>query len=265
MSVLHRATHSATALLVAAFGMTAVPAYAQDAPAAADRAATAAAPTAAAVQPVGEGMPPAGFYIGVSAGTQERAIGEDVNLGTAAEWERGFGASAVLGYRTPFAVRVEFESSLLDNNNVGFHFPPFPNGFREESTGHVALRSLMLNAYLDVPVGRFAPSLSRLQPYVGFGIGATESAINGVTSETLQAGIPGVFAPTVLDTTSRFTRSWQARVGLGVQVTNRFEVFGGYRHFETELLRFRTVQFPIVDVVGANIEEFEAGIRVFIF
>jgi opacity protein-like surface antigen len=208
---------------------------------------------------------PSGFVLSFSATTQSREIGEDVNLGTAAEWERGFGVSAMLGYRTPYGLRVEFESSVLDNNNVGFHFPPYPNGFREESSGHVTLRSYMFNVSYDVPLGQFAPSMSRVQPFAGFGLGATESRINGVTSATLQSGIPGVFAPTVLDTASRFTQSWQVRVGIGVRATERLEVFGAWRHFETDQLNFKTIQFPDVQVRGANIDGLEGGIRLFLF
>jgi opacity protein-like surface antigen len=205
-----------------------------------------------------------GFFLSATATTQNREIGEDINLGTAAEWDRGFGISALLGYRAPIGVRVEVEWSVLDNNNIGFFFPPYPNGPREESSGHITLRSFLVNGSYDVPLGRFAPNLSRVHPFVGFGIGASESRISGVTTATLQAGIPGLFGPTVLDTASRYTQSWQARVGVGFQATKNFEVFGAWRHFETDLLKFKTIQFPDVQVEGANIDGLEIGIRVFL-
>jgi opacity protein-like surface antigen len=225
--------------------------------------ATAGAPAPAAQPPSDNDEPRTGFYLGVSAGSQGRAIGVDINLGTAAEWSRGFGVSPLLGYRAPGGVRVEFEMSNLDNNNVGFFFPPYPNGPREESAGHVGLRSFMLNAAYDVPLGRFSPGLRRLSPFFAFGLGATESRINGVTSATLQAGIPGIFGPTVLDTASRFTQTWQTRLGSGFEVSDRVEVFGDWRYFKTGLLKFKTIQFPDVQVEGAKINEIEGGIRIF--
>jgi opacity protein-like surface antigen len=205
---------------------------------------------------------PSGFYVGMTGGVQSREIGVEINLVTAAEWSTGFGISPVFGYRAPAnAWRLELEWSTLDNNNVGFYFPPYPNGPREESAGHVTLRSLMANFYYDIHLtGRAA----RLKPYFGGGIGGTESRISGVTTATLSAGIPGVFPPTVLDTASRFTRSWQVRFGAGFQVTDRVEVFGGYRHFETDLLKFKTTQFPDMQTRGANVEQAEAGVRIFI-
>jgi opacity protein-like surface antigen len=202
-----------------------------------------------------------GFYVGVSSGVQSREIGVDTNLGTAAEWATGFGVSPAVGYSAPAnAWRVEFEMSTLDNNNIGFYFPPYPNGPREESAGHITLRSLMVNVYYDVAL---APRLRRVVPYIGAGLGPTESRISGVTTETLQAGIPGAFGPTVLDTASRFTLGWNVRLGAGFQVTRRVIVFGGYRHFQTDVLKFKTIQFPDVQVTGANIEEAEGGIRIF--
>jgi len=172
--------------------------------------------------------------------------------------------SGVFGYRTPVNVRIEFELSLLDNNNIGFYFPPYPNGPREQSAGHVSLTSFMVNGYYDVPLGQFAPGLRRVRPFIGVGIGPTVSRINGVTSQTLQAGIPGVFGPTVLDTASRFTQSWQTRLGATIEATDRLEVFGDWRHFETGQLNFKTIQFPDVQVTGANIDGFEGGIRVYL-
>jgi opacity protein-like surface antigen len=262
MPIRSRIAVMSAATVVAAVLLTAArPAGAQQtSPDAAPRASRAAAPQAsspAGSQPVGA----SGFYVGLASGVESRSIGVDINLGTAAEWSTGFGVSPAFGYSAPSnAWRVEFELSTLDNPNVGFYFPPYPNGPREQSAGHVTLRSLMLNLYYDVPL---APKLRRLQPYIGAGLGATESRIDGVTTKTLQAGIPGVFGPTVLDTASRYTRSWQIRLGAGFQLTDRVVVFGGYRHFETELLKFKTIQFPDVQVTGANIEEAEGGIRVF--
>jgi opacity protein-like surface antigen len=205
---------------------------------------------------------PSGFYVGLNGGVQGREIAEDINLGTAAEFARGFGISETIGYRFPVYVRAEFEFSMLDNNNSGFFFPVYPNGPREDSNGHITLRSYMANFYYDVPLRRGGPQLQKLSPFVGFGFGATESRINGVTTETLQEGIPGVFGPTVLDTASRFTSSWQFRLGASTRATSRLDVFAGWRHFETSQLNFKTIQFPDIQVKGANIDEFEWGIRI---
>jgi outer membrane protein with beta-barrel domain len=203
-----------------------------------------------------------GFYVGLSAGVQTRAIGVDVNLGTAAEWSKGFAVSPSIGFRFPGDVRAEFEFATLDNNNVGFFLPPYPNGPRENSAGHVTLSSLMTNVYYDMQLGSMSSRLSRVSALVGVGLGSTVSRIQGVTSATLQAGIPGIFGPTVLDTASRYTKTWQTRLGASVRVTNRADVFADWRHYKTGQLNFKTIQFPEVDVVGANIQEFEGGIRI---
>jgi len=200
------------------------------------------------------------FYIGLTGGTEHRAIGEDVNLGTAAEWGQGFLVSQNLGYRWDSGYRLEFEIGMQDNPNIGFYFPPYPNGGREESAGHVTLRSYMINSYYDFPVGK-----SKFHPFLGGGWGVTESRINGVTSKTLQSGIPGVFAATVLDTASRYTSAGQIRAGVDIQTSQRFGLFFNYKYYQSGQLNFKTVQFPDVQVRGAKINAFEGGIQVFLF
>jgi hypothetical protein len=203
-----------------------------------------------------------GFYGAISGGFQNRDIGKDIELGTAAEWSTGFGVSGLVGYRTRWNIRPEFEFSMLDNDNERFYLD-FANGVAELSNGHVTLNSFMCNVYYDMPLEHWMPSLYRLRPYFGIGIGTTESQIKGVTSETLQAGIPGVFDPTVLDETSRYNYSWQTRVGFTYLLCENSEFYTGWRHFETRTLEFKTEQFPDVIVTGANVDMWEMGIRIF--
>jgi opacity protein-like surface antigen len=199
-------------------------------------------------------------------------------LGTAAEFHTGFGVSGMLGHRFRNNLRTEFEFSFLDNNNKTFIV--FDNGvpiIEDPSSGHVSLRSFMANLYYDVPVENWFPALWRFRPYVGAGIGTTESRINGFTSPLLSGmlGDQG-FAPTVLDVASEFTYSWQVRVGVSYLLTNNAEFYAGWRHFETDDLQFNTIpprdvlpaqqefgQFGVIDVTGANIDMAEFGLRVF--
>jgi opacity protein-like surface antigen len=210
-----------------------------------------------------------GFYIGLSGGVQHRSTGIDLALNTAAEWKDGFGVSGMIGYRFPSNFRAEFETSLLDNDNIGF-FTDYANLVREPSSGHVTLRSFMTNLYYDMPLDALSPCLSRIRPYFGVGIGVTESTINGVTSPTLSTGTP-FFAPIVLDTASRYTYTWQARIGISYLMSDNAELFGGWRHFQTNDLRFNTPAFTgtptggfgLVQVTGANIDMLEVGLRIF--
>jgi opacity protein-like surface antigen len=219
-------------------------------------ASTAAKSSSPPPQPAGD---PLHFYIGLTGATQSRAIGEDINLGTAAEWGQGFGISESFGYRWNSGYRFEFEMGLLDNPNVGFWFPPYPNGGREESAGHVTLKSYMLNGYYNFALR------GRMKPFISGGWGVTESRINGVTSKTLQSGIPGVFAATVLDTASRYTKTGQVRVGIDIQASQRFGLTVHYKYFRTGQLNFKTVQFPDVQVKGAKINALEGGVHIFLF
>jgi hypothetical protein len=140
----YRTTQALAAALVA-LGVTAAAAQAQTAqpttPARADS--NAASSSASAAPAPGD---PLHFYIGLTGLTEHRAIGEDVNLGTAAEWGQGFGVSQNIGYRWNSGYKLEFEIGMQDNPNIGFYFPPYPNGGREESAGHVTLRSYIINS-----------------------------------------------------------------------------------------------------------------------
>jgi len=255
-------TSSRFAVALAILGLTAASAGAQTV----TPPTVALSPDAATASTSGSSAPAAStdslhFYLGLSGAIQHRAIGQDVNLGTAAQWGTGFGVSQLFGYRWDGGYRLEFEIGLLDNPNIKFWFPPYPNGPVEDSNGHVTLRTYMINGYYDFKFGS-----KKIKPFVGGGWGITESRINGVTSKTLQSGIPGIFGPTVLDTASRYTKSGQIRAGVDLKCKNdRFSVFFNYLYFQTAQLNFKTETFPDVQVRGAKINGFQGGLHIYLF
>jgi opacity protein-like surface antigen len=181
-----------------------------------------------------------GFYITGSGGWQAREKSTDIGLGTAAEFKDGFLLNGGVGYRFPFNIRAEVEAGYQNNKNkaflnessvlfaVGSNAPGLPIGSQDQSVGNVGLRSFMVNLYYDIPLG---PD-SKWKPYIGGGVGTYQSTINGFTSPTLSAN--GI----AISTSSRETFAWQLRAGLAYRVIERAELFGGYRYFHGDDLKF---------------------------
>jgi opacity protein-like surface antigen len=206
-----------------------------------------------------------GWYGSISGSpvmTRDTAI--DKNLGTAAQWKRGFAVFGAFGYRLPFNVRIEGEVGYQNNKNKAFVLST-ATGASELSTGNVGLRSFMANGYYDLPLN------PHFKPYFGAGIGVHQSCINGFTANTLLTGIPGVFPPTVLSICSFETRAWQIRTGVNFPVTKSVEFFTGFRFFGGNELKFNAVGFsqpvpngaptPGVDVTGVRTKHWELGVR----
>lgn len=146
------------------------------------------------------------------------------------EWDDGFGFAAALGAAGPTGGRAEIEAAFR-TNDVGKRCVP---GCAAAS-GSTESLSAMLNLLYDVPTG------VRLRPYFGIGAGVAL-----VTFDSPAFGADGddvVFA-------------YQFLGGLGIEVTERVALVGGYRYFATTDARISGLD---VDYRSHN---FEAGVRI---
>lgn len=199
--------------------------------------------------------PEAGWYVAVSGGLQNRADAEDVQ-GAATVFKRGFVLSGALGYRFGL-IRVEGESGLTNNPNER---EIVTGAFDEVGEGNISLRTYMMNAYVDLPLG------GSVRPYVGGGIGMFQSRVHGLTSATLLGGIPnpegGFFlSPTVVDTTSNFVRAYQFRVGAAFVLNDHADINAGYRFLGGDEFTIHSPTLGRLDVNGPRVHAIEIGVR----
>lgn len=147
------------------------------------------------------------FYVGASGGlallqNQGDAMG-------AVEYDAGLAFSTFLGWNEGPG-RLEFEYSRFNNevNSIG--------GVNATS-GNVDVSTIMMNGYLDLPI------TSRITGYIGGGLGVAQSQLN-----SLQVGGNEGQA------TSDVVLAYQAKVGASMAITQRADIFAGYRFLGTE-------------------------------
>lgn len=144
----------------------------------------------------------------------------------------GYGFGPVFGFAAP---RVEIEGSF-GSQSVNRHTV---NGVRASTTdsfGDLRTYTGLLNGYLDFNAGQLASAERnsfwwRVTPFVGGGVGMSNVNLRrqGVSST-------GV----VMDNSdTRFT--WQASVGVGVQIFDKTSLEIAYRHMRTEGLSFTAI------------------------
>ncbi|QDV67922.1 Surface antigen [Rosistilla carotiformis] len=177
------------------------------------------------------------FYVSVSSGWTFLSDVEDGIF--SADFNSGLNANVALGWQEKFG-RVEFEYSKFDFDFDTVGFGPF----RADADGSQSLDTWMVNAYIDVPV------TSRLTGYAGAGLGVAQTSANSLAT----------LAGTV-SATSELGFAYQARAGISFDLTNRVELFSGYRFLGTETMTLQdsVLLVPFSDKLFVN--EWESGIR----
>ena len=152
------------------------------------------------------------FYVSVSSGWS--FLSEVQDGAFSADFESGINASVALGWQESFG-RIEFEYSKFDFDFDTVGFAPLT----ADAQGSLSLSTWMANTYIDVPV------TSRLTGYAGVGLGLAQASVNSLVA-------PGGTANAI----SELGLAYQARAGLSFDVTNRIEMFSGYRFLGTETI-----------------------------
>ena len=197
------------------------------------------------------------WYISVSGGWQQRDTVHEVgDPETFVEFDDGFLINGALGVHIN-DWRVEVETSFM-NNGVSM---AGAGGLSSEAAGNVSLHAYMFNLYRDFHCSRCC----WLNPYIGAGIGVYQSELNGLNPEFFdQLGAP--FAGNPINATSNLPMAYQFRAGVSCPLTDRAEIFSGYRYFKGQELEFASAPFasfaPTFHPDGAVINAVEVGVRV---
>ncbi|WP_417739998.1 outer membrane protein [Rosistilla oblonga] len=176
------------------------------------------------------------FYVSVSSGWAFLSDLEDG--GFSADFNAGFNANIALGWQEKFG-RVEFEYSKFDfdYDSVGVGTSTF------DADGSQSLDTWMVNAYIDVPV------TSRLTGYAGAGLGVAQTSANSLS-------VPAGSASAI----SELGFAYQARAGVSFDLTQRVELFSGYRFLGTETMALQDDDLgQFSDKLFVN--EWESGLR----
>lgn len=147
------------------------------------------------------------FYVGASSGVSFlQDLKEDRET---YHHDAGFAFSTFLGWNEGPG-RLELEYSRFNNE-----IDTYDDGLVtvDGDRNNVDLYAYMMNGYLDFPIS------SRLTGYLGGGLGVAQVQVNDF-----------------VDSTSQFGIAYQTKVGASLSLTNRAELFGGYRFLGTEKL-----------------------------
>jgi opacity protein-like surface antigen len=194
--------------------------------------------------------------VSVSGGWQQRDTVHEVDDSrTFIKFNSGFLATAALGMRCN-DWRLELETTFMNNSvdSAG------AGGLSSDSPGNVSLHAYMFNLYRD-----FHCASGWLNPYVGAGIGVYQSEINGLYPEFFdQLGAP--FSGNPVNATSNTPLAYQLRAGVSCPLSDRAEIYSGYRYFKGQELEFASAPFasfaPTFHPDGAVINSVELGVRV---
>jgi opacity protein-like surface antigen len=185
-----------------------------------------------------------------NAGAQNRRTAKD-KIGAATVFHTGFDVSGFVGHRF-HDVQIDGEVLFINNNNKR---EIITGAFDEEGFGSVNLRAVLANVTYDL--GRS----TAWRPYVGGGLGFFHAQVNGLTSKTLQSGIPGVLEPTVIDTGSRETPAWNIKLGAWFKTSAMTRLTVGYRYFHGGDFKLQTETIGVLEVNGAKVHAFELGLQ----
>lgn len=165
------------------------------------------------------------------------------------DYNTGFGGSGAVGVRLLDDFRIEGElgyrraefATFTIINDGGLAGGAL-NGQTVPADGDVRTFTTMVNAYYDLPVDW------QVRPYVGFSVGASH-----VKSEAILLG-----ATVVDDASWAFT--WRGTVGASYELTERLDLFAGYRYFSVVGLQLEDVGGNEFDAEYDS-HDFEFGLR----
>jgi OmpA-OmpF porin, OOP family len=155
-------------------------------------------------------------------------------------FKRGVTGSTAFGYAFPFGLRAEGEFAFL--------YVPLRSEGGVNVDGSVKNYLMMANAYYDLKLAALGP----IKPYIGFGLGAAR--VND--DHEIFANSLGVLED--IDEW-RTAFAYQARVGIGYDVTRWLDVSLGYRYLHVNGGDF-TRRGLNINVGGQNNHALELGV-----
>jgi opacity protein-like surface antigen len=192
------------------------------------------------------------WYIGISAGPQWRADAKDEKGETT--FETGYAVNGFIGHRFN-NFRVEGEVFYMVNNNDTTD-PAGPQIGEEDSSGDVDFYGFFANVYYDFPIKN-----TKFKPYLGGGLGGHKVSINGLTTATLRNLPPEFGGPVVVYADSDWAFAYQLRVGSSYVLSQKTEVFLGYRYLNGSKLEFNLSDGSSIHP-DVEVHSLEAGFRV---
>jgi opacity protein-like surface antigen len=187
-----------------------------------------------------------GWYLGVGGAVTDRGkVHEENDSRTTLTFTTGLNLNTVIGYRLR-DFRIEGEASFYNNEiDEATAFTGVVVG-TGPARGNVSLFAYMLNFYYDIPF-----TYQQLHPYIGGGIGFYQSRLDGLRPGFFQDG-PSVGAPQPditqgnieaggLNGTSDLPFAYQIKAGLNYLLSEKTEVYLGYRYFHGNALEFNLV------------------------
>jgi len=151
-----------------------------------------------------------GMYLFSDDAELESVAGIPTSSFTDIELDEGWGAAVAVG-RHLGSFRGEFEYSYRSMDIDSFGSPLLPS---LAGDGDVSAHSLMANLVFELPLG------DRLGLYAGGGAGGAY----------IDAEIDSTFgASSSSDEASGVVFAWQAMAGLDYAISERFDIYGGYR------------------------------------
>lgn len=166
------------------------------------------------------------FYVSLSAGVN---ILSDIDLDSgdfsfpantrSLEFDDGFAVLGAVGYRFSSHFRAEGEVSYRRN---GYDEATVQNEGPAGVSGDVTAFGVMLNGWLDVPIGTV------MTPYIGGGIGGAHVSLDAGYGTTGVGGVPHHFDD------SEFVFAYQVGGGLAVGNPDGIQLTLDYRYFRAD-------------------------------
>ena len=158
-------------------------------------------------------------------------------------YTRGYSASLAVGYGVTDNVRVEAEALRNKVSIDTIMLPTVNGGNPQKAGGSVTSIAFMANAYYDFSMD--AP----VRPYVGFGLGRADVAIN-------DSSVPGISGTRDADQ----ALAWQAKLGFSYPLNDAVSATVGYRFFDTRNLSFTSKNGTNYTTDGAKSHTFGIGL-----
>ena len=167
-----------------------------------------------------------GAYLGVFGGGVAESDADSSGAFGGADYSNGSGwfAGAEVGYyfRTPFPVRPAIE---LEAMYLGSELDPGSDRFpRSDFWAAAAFVNVILALDLSTYVEDVGPFVAALRPYIGAGIGAAYTKMDGGTARFADG------SSLRLESDSKVTFAYQLFAGLEVALADDVSVYGEYKH-----------------------------------
>ena len=200
------------------------------------------------------------LYLSLSVGPQGREDAED--QGGVIDFEMGIVGNVGVGYIFPESsignLRLEMEWSRFHNSVDRIYLKEVPPPMWEDGKSTtIDINAFMASLYFDFNIGD-----SDFRPYVGFGAGLAQGIVDDFQTDRLIGAFAGGFITEKIpmNQDSSYVGAIQIRAGLSYELNDNFDIFAGYRYFETD--KFTIMFAGVPDKPYARFHSLEFGLRV---